>query len=144
MANGRAGSSPALGTTDKQRVCRDLNLRALFIWAFPNFDWVQCERYVSGGRCPPPTSSHRIAVIVSDICRETISRADMLPPDGVQRAGLDTIPASHAHVLENHRGFERTVQLLEHFMVTRRHGRTKALFRVAGFRIARFVIDYSK
>ena len=68
----------------------------------------------------------------------------MLHANRIQRTGLDTVPACHAHVLKNHRRLEGTVQLLEHFMGTRRHGRAKALVRVAGFRIAPFIVNYGK
>jgi hypothetical protein len=51
--------------------------------------------------------------------------------DGVQGTGGNAIPASHAKVLKNDRGFEFPVDLLDHLMGAGRHSGANPLFRVA-------------
>ena len=43
---------------------------------------------------------------------------DMFGRNSVQRARLNTVPASHAHVLKYHGLFENTINLFNHFVRT--------------------------
>jgi len=64
----------------------------------------------------------------------------MFSANGRQRAGLDAVPASHAHVLKNHGRFKSTVDLFDHFVGAGRQGRANSPFGVTLLGIAPFII----
>jgi hypothetical protein len=63
---------------------------------------------------------------------------------GIQWAGLDAIPASHAHVLKNYRRFEMPIDLFNHFMDARQYGRTNTIVGITLPGIAHFIIYHCK
>lgn len=69
---------------------------------------------------------------------------DMLYLDRIQGTGLDTVPASHAHVLEDYWWFKDAIDLFHHFPGTGRCCSAKAFVRIAFPWIAAFKIHKSE
>ena len=64
----------------------------------------------------------------------------MLGADRVQRTGLNTIPAPHAHILKYHGLFKGAIDLFQYFMGAGWYCGATALLRVTLFGAAFIVI----
>jgi hypothetical protein len=64
--------------------------------------------------------------------------------NGLQRTGLNAIPAAQAEVIKNHGLFEKAVNLFKYLMGAGRRGRAFPFFRITFLGITFFIIHHGK
>jgi hypothetical protein len=69
---------------------------------------------------------------------------DVFNGNSVQGAGLDAIPASHAHILKYHGLFEDAIELFDHFVLAGFYANASPFFGIACFRSTHGIVDGSE